>query len=208
MIAIVDYKAGNLTSVKRALDHLGLASCITPDPGVVARAERIIFPGVGHAGTAMAVLKARGLDEALRSAFNTGTPILGTCVGAQIILSHSEEGDTDCLGLLAGNCERFRPDDPALKVPHMGWNEVSQVAGKQHPVLRGVPDGTEFYFVHSYYLRPADPAAVLATAEHGVAFPAIIGQRNLIATQFHSEKSGPVGLAILRNFAAWNGDAC
>ncbi len=208
MIAIVDYKAGNLTSVKRALDHLGLASCITPDPAVVARAERIIFPGVGHAGTAMAVLKARGLDEALRLAFSAGTPILGTCVGAQIILSHSEEGDTECLGLLAGNCERFRPDDTALKVPHMGWNEVNQVVGKDHPVLRGVPDGSEFYFVHSYYLRPADSAAVLATTEHGVTFPAIIGQRNLIATQFHSEKSGPVGLSILRNFAAWNGDAC
>src|SRR5687768_17934785 len=133
MIAIVDYKAGNLTSVKRALDHLGLESCVTPDATVVARAERIIFPGVGHAGTAMAVLKARGLDEALRVAFNAGTPILGTCVGAQIILSHSEEGDTECLGLLAGNCERFRPADPALKVPHMGWNEVRQVAGRAHP---------------------------------------------------------------------------
>src|SRR5215207_990334 len=123
MIAIVDYKAGNLTSVQRALDHLGLASCVTPDPAVVARAERIIFPGVGHAGTAMAVLKERGLDEALRAAYAAGAPILGTCVGAQIILGHSEEGDTACLGLIDGECERFRPDDPALKVPHMGWNE-------------------------------------------------------------------------------------
>ena len=208
MIAIVDYKAGNLTSVKRALDHLGLESRVTPDPDVVARAERIIFPGVGHAGTAMAVLKERGLDEALRAAFNAGTPILGTCVGAQIILSHSEEGDTKCLGLLAGDCKRFRPNDPALKVPHMGWNEVRQAAGLGHPVLRGVPNGAEFYFVHAYYLCPADPASVLATAEHGVNFPAVIGQRNLVATQFHSEKSGPVGLTILNNFAGWDGDAC
>ncbi len=206
MIAIVDYKAGNLTSVKRALDHLGLASCVTPDPKVVAQAERIIFPGVGHAGTAMAVLKERGLDQALKAAFAAGTPILGTCVGAQIILAHSEEGDTACLGLLAGECVRFRPNDPAIKVPHMGWNNVRFV--REHPVLRGVPEGAEFYFVHSYYLRPADPASVLATAEHGVTFPAVIGQRGLIATQFHSEKSGPVGLAILRHFAAWDGVPC
>jgi glutamine amidotransferase len=206
MIAIVDYKAGNLTSVKRALDHLGIESCVTPDPDVVRRAERIIFPGVGHAGTAMAVLKQRGLDQALREAFARGTPILGTCVGAQIILSHSEEGDTRCLGLIDGECERFRLDDPALKIPHMGWNNVSFV--KRHPALQGIPDGAEFYFVHSYFLRPAEPSNVYATCEHGVTFPAIIGFHNLIATQFHSEKSGPVGLAILRNFAGWSGSEC
>jgi glutamine amidotransferase len=206
MIAIVDYKAGNLTSVKRALDHLGIAGCVTPDPDVVRRAERIIFPGVGHAGSAMAVLKERGLDQALREAFARGTPILGTCVGAQIVLSHSEEGDTECLGLVAGECKRFRPDDPALKVPHMGWNEVSLV--KAHPVLADIPNGAEFYFVHSYFLWPDDPAQVLATSEHGVTFPAIIGQHNLLATQFHSEKSGPMGLTILRNFSSWSGSIC
>jgi glutamine amidotransferase len=206
MIAIVDYKAGNLTSVKRALDHLGIAGCVTPDPDVVRRAERIIFPGVGHAGSAMAVLKERGLDQALREAFARGTPILGTCVGAQIVLSHSEEGDTECLGLVAGECKRFRPDDSALKVPHMGWNEVSLV--KAHPVLADIPNGAEFYFVHSYFLWPDDPAQVLATSEHGVTFPAIIGQHNLLATQFHSEKSGPMGLTILRNFSSWSGSIC
>jgi glutamine amidotransferase len=206
MMAIVDYNAGNLTSVKRALDHLGIEGCVTPDPVVVARAERIIFPGVGHAGTAMAVLKERGLDKALKAAYAAGTPILGTCVGAQILLSHSEEGDTECLGLIDGRCERFRPSDPALKVPHMGWNNVHFT--RPHPVLRGVPEAAEFYFVHSFYLCPADPADVYATCEHGVTFPAIIGRRNIIATQFHSEKSGPVGLTILRNFAAWDGAAC
>jgi imidazole glycerol-phosphate synthase subunit HisH len=206
MIAIVDYKAGNLTSVKRALDHLGIEGCVTADPDVVRRAERIIFPGVGHAGSAMAVLKERGLDQALRSAFAQGTPILGTCVGAQISLSHSEEGDTECLGLIEGECERFRPADPALKVPHMGWNNVR--LEKRHPVLQGIPDGAEFYFVHSYFLRPAEPSSVVATCEHGVTFAAIIGFRNLIATQFHSEKSGPVGLAILRNFVGWSGSEC
>ena len=208
MIAIVDYKAGNLTSVKRALEHLGLEGDVTPDPDVVRRAERVIFPGVGHAATAMAVLKERGLDQALREAYERGTPILGTCVGAQIILSHSEEGGTTCLGLMAGDCRRFRPEDPSLKVPHMGWNEVNLLPGRDHPVLRGLPNWAEFYFVHSYYLRPADPADILATSEHGVTFPAIVGHGNLIATQFHSEKSGPVGLTILRNFAQWSGAAC
>ncbi len=206
MIAIVDYKAGNLTSVKRALDHLGIPSEITSDPAVVTRAERIIFPGVGHAGSAMAVLKERGLDMALRAAFQKGTPILGTCVGAQIILSHSEEGDTCCLDLIPGDCARFQPADPALKVPHMGWNEVTFVT--RHPVLRGVTDGSAFYFVHSYYLQPADPERIYGTCEYGMTFPAIIGSRNLIATQFHSEKSGPVGLAILKNFAGWSGTEC
>ena len=206
MIAIVDYKAGNLTSVKRALDHLGIVGCVTADPDVVRRAERIIFPGVGHAGSAMAVLKERGLDQALREAFTQGTPILGTCVGAQISLSHSDEGDTECLGLIEGECERFRLDDPALKIPHMGWNNVSLL--KRHPVLQGVPDGAEFYFVHSYFLRPADASSVVATCEHGVTFAAIIGFRNLIATQFHSEKSGSVGLTILKNFSGWSGSEC
>jgi glutamine amidotransferase len=206
MIAIVDYQAGNLTSVKRALDYLGVESEITADPEVVVEAERIVFPGVGHAGTAMAVLKARGLDEALRQAYHKGTPILGTCVGAQIVLTHSEEGDTRCLDLLPGECVRFRPADPRLKVPHMGWNEINFL--RRHPVLAGLPDGAAFYFVHSYYLKPADDGGVYATCEYGVSFPAIIGRANLVATQFHSEKSGPAGLAILRNFAAWNGDVC
>jgi imidazole glycerol-phosphate synthase subunit HisH len=206
MIVIVDYKAGNLTSVKRALDHLGIPACITAEPDVVRKAERIIFPGVGHAGSAMAVLKERGLDAALREAFGRGTPILGTCVGAQIILSHSEEGDTECLGLIPGECARFRLADPALKIPHMGWNEVTLT--RPHPVLHGLPDGAEFYFVHSYYLRPADEGCVYAICEYELVFPAIIGHRNLIATQFHSEKSGPVGLEILRNFAGWSGSEC
>ncbi len=206
MIAIVDYKAGNLTSVKRALDYLGIPGEITADPAVVRCAERIVFPGVGHAGSAMAVLRERGLDAALREAFNKGTPILGTCVGAQIILSHSEEGDTRCLDLIPGECVRFRPADPALKVPHMGWNDVTRV--REHPVLGGIPDGAAFYFVHSYYLQPADPERVCATCEYGITFPAVIAYHNLIATQFHSEKSGPVGLAILRNFAGWSGEEC
>jgi glutamine amidotransferase len=206
MIAIVDYKAGNLTSVKRALDHLGVPGRITSDPDEVRAAERIIFPGVGHAGSAMSVVKERGLDAALRAAFRRGAPILGTCVGAQITLAHSEEGDTACLGLIAGDCVRFRPVNAALKIPHMGWNEVEIV--KNHFVLKDIPARAAFYFVHSYYMRPADEGQVYATCEYEITFPAIIGYRNLIATQFHSEKSGPVGLTILRNFAGWDGSEC
>jgi glutamine amidotransferase len=206
MIAIVDYKAGNLTSVKRALDYLGIRGCITADPDEVRSAERIIFPGVGHAGTAMLALRERGLDGALREAFQRGTPILGTCVGAQISLSRSEEGDTECLGLIAGDCVRFRPSDAGLKVPHMGWNSVTLT--QDHPVLRGIPAGAEFYFVHSYYMRPAVASQVYATCEYGITFPAIIGFRNFIATQFHSEKSGRVGLAILQAFARWSESEC
>ena len=205
MITIVDYKAGNLTSVARAVTHLGLEPCITGDPDVVRRAGRIIFPGVGHAGTAMAVLRERGLDAALRDAFHRGTPILGTCVGAQIVLSRSAEGPTACLDLITGDCPRFEAS-AGFKVPHMGWNEVSFV--KPHPVLAGIADGSWFYFVHSYYLRPADPAHVYGTCDYGMTFPAVIGSQNLIATQFHSEKSGPVGLRLISNFSRWTGEPC
>lgn len=201
MITIVDYKAGNLTSVKRALDHLGIENRITPDPERVRRAERIIFPGVGHAAAAMEVLKARGLDLALKEAFSRGTPILGICIGCQIILSHSEEGDTPCLDILSGTCVRFQLNDPALKIPHMGWNAVTVT--RPHPVLAHLRPGDEFYFVHSYYPQPDDPADIYATCEYGITFPVAVGKDNLFAVQFHAEKSGPLGLQLLENFARW-----
>lgn len=201
MITLVDYKAGNLTSVRRALDHLGLPCQISADPDVVHRAGRIIFPGVGHAGTAMEVLKARGLDSALVEAVRAGRPTLGICVGAQIILSHSEEGDTPGLGLLPGVCTRFRVRDASLKIPHMGWNAVT--VARPHPVLAHLRPGDEFYFVHSYYPRPETETDVYATCEYGGSFPVAIGRDNLFAVQFHAEKSGPLGLQLLKNFAEW-----
>jgi glutamine amidotransferase len=203
MITIVDYKAGNLTSVKRALGALGFESRITSDPGQVRRAERIVFPGVGHAGTAMSVLKERGLDEALVEAVRGGTPTLGICVGCQIILTHCEEGDTPGLDLIPGECVRFRLDGTGLKVPHMGWNAVEVV--RPHPLLAGMRPGDEFYFVHSYYPRPADASDVYAVCDYGGPFPAAVGRDNLFAVQFHTEKSGPVGLRLLQNFACWQG---
>ena len=206
MIHIVDYDAGNQTSVKRALDHLGVASIITSDSNDLARAERIIFPGVGHAHSALATLRERELDDALKSAGGRGTPILGICVGCQILLSDSEETDLPCLDLIGGRCLRFQPEDPALKVPHMGWNALR--ANRAHPVLRHVQPGDEVYFVHSYYPAPADDRDVLATSRYGVEFAAVIGRENIVATQFHVEKSGPVGLKILDEFVKWDGNPC
>ena len=201
MITLIDYKAGNLTSVKRALDHLGISAQISANPDEVRRAEKIIFPGVGAAGAAMEVLRERNLDSALKEAFKAGIPILGICIGCQIILTHSEEGDTPGLDILPGACVRFRLSDPALKIPHMGWNVVSVL--KPHPLLGHLRPGDEFYFVHSFYPQPDDPAQIYAVSEYGGEFPVAIGKDNLFAVQFHTEKSGKVGLKVLENFAGW-----
>ena len=206
MIHIVDYDAGNQTSVKRALDHLGVDSVITSDPEDLVRAERIVFPGVGHAHSALETLRERGLDDALKSAADRGTPILGICVGCQILLSVSEETDLSCLDLIGGRCLRFRPDDDALKVPHMGWNALR--VDRAHPVLRHVRPDDEVYFVHSFYPAPDDERDVLARSRYGVEFAAVIGRRNIVAAQFHVEKSGPVGLKMLGEFARWDGNPC
>jgi glutamine amidotransferase len=201
MITIVDYDAGNPTSVKRALASVGVSSHITPKADEVQSAERIVFPGVGHARATMAVLIERGLDQALADAFARGTPILGVCVGAQLSLAHSEEGDTRCLGLVPGTVRRFPELPRELKVPHMGWNRVR--VQRTHPLLEGIPSENEFYFVHSYYLAPADPARVLATTSHGIEFVSAFAVENFAAVQFHPEKSGPLGLALLERFAHW-----
>ncbi len=203
MIQIVDYKAGNVTSVQRALRSLGVESTLTPDPEVVRRAGRVIFPGVGSAAAAMEVLRERGLDQALRDAYTRGTPILGICLGAQIALSRSEEGGTACLGLIPGVTKEFALSDRSLKIPHMGWNSIR--IDRPHPVLEGLRAEDEFYFVHSYYPLPDNHGDVIAECEYGGYFPAVIGRDNLIAMQFHPEKSGPSGLRILKNFAEWKG---
>ena len=201
MIHIVDYDAGNLTSVKRALDFLGIESCISSDRDTIANAERVIFPGVGHAATALSVLKERGLDLALKTAFKKGTPILGICLGTQIILSHSDEGDTECLDIIKGHCVKFDLNDKTLSIPHMGWNELK--VDKPHFILKDISEGDEFYFVHSYYPQPSDKANVYATCEYETVFAAALGYENLFATQFHPEKSGKIGLQMLKNFSEW-----
>lgn len=202
MIVIIDYQAGNLTSVVRSLKALGVEGTVTQDPAVVAQATRVIFPGVGAAGKAMATLRELGLDQALRQSFQRGIPILGICLGAQVILEHSEENDTACLGLLPGRTRALSRGE-GLKIPHMGWNRVRFL--RAHRIFKGLPEGAEYYFVHSYYPAPADAAMVVGVSDHGIEFPSAIGWRNLVATQFHPEKSGRFGLQILENFLAWDG---
>lgn len=202
-LTIVDYNGGNLRSVKRACHAVGIDSDFTQDPEVVSRADRLIFPGVGNAQTAMETLLHLGLDEALRRALARGTPVLGICVGAQLILDSSEESQIPCLGLIAGQTKRFVLDDPALKIPHIGWNEVC--ATQPHYLLADLKPGDEFYFVHSYFPNPLDKSAVFATADYGGPFCCALGRDNLFATQFHPEKSGRLGLALLERFSRWNG---
>ena len=203
MVVIVDCDAGNLMSVHRACREVGLRSQIVAEPERIRSAERIIFPGVGAAGSAMRSLRASGAASALVEVFHRGTPILGICLGLQIALDRSEEGDTTTLGVVPGEVRRFRFADPALKVPHMGWNAVRVV--RPHPVLAGMKEGDEFYFVHAYYPRPAVCADVLAETSYEEPFCSALGRKNFVATQFHPEKSGRKGLDLLERFGAWDG---
>jgi glutamine amidotransferase len=202
MITIIDYNAGNIRSVLRACMEVGAEAKTTTDPKAVDKAEKIIFPGVGAAPSAMEYLIQKGLDVALKSAFIRGIPILGICLGAQIILKSSEEGPQECLGLVAGKTVRFNLKDKSLKIPHMGWNEVKVV--KTHPLLDGIRSGDEFYFVHSYYPQPALKENIYGVADYGGDFCTALGYKNLFAVQFHPEKSGRLGLELLERFSHWN----
>jgi len=206
MIAIIDYDAGNLASVFRAVSHLGFTCAITRDVHEIKAAERIIFPGVGAAGAAMESLQRSGLDIVIKDALAEGKPILGICLGSQIILTQSEENSTSCLGILGGTVRAFALDRQSsagqkLKIPHMGWNGLR--IEKSHPLLSGVRADDEFYFVHSYYPELQDADTVIAVTDYGISFASIIGLNNLFATQFHLEKSGRPGLKILYNFCKW-----
>ncbi len=209
MIAIIDYKAGNLTSVKRALDYLEQDSVVTGDYSTILSAERIIFPGVGAAGTAIEDLRKSSLDRALTESFQRGIPILGICLGTQIIMEKSDENNTKCLGLVKGEVIKF-PDDMddgngnRLKIPHMGWNSLK--LKKPHPLFEGIDSESEFYFVHSYYPAPQSTDNILSETFYGLNFPSAILCDNLAATQFHPEKSGKPGLRLLKNFCKWSGN--
>lgn len=201
MIAIVDYRAGNLTSVARALEHLGHRCEITNRAERIRAADRVILPGVGAAGATMENLRALDLVNVLRDdVARAGKPFLGICIGIQVLLDHSEEDRTDCLGIISGEVTRYPSavDGRPLKVPQIGWNRVRQ--SRAHPVFAGVPDNTHFYFVNSYYPVPTDPTVVIATSDYGVEFTAAVARDNVIATQFHLEKSGAAGLQLLDNF--------
>jgi glutamine amidotransferase len=201
MIAIVDYRAGNLTSVARALEHLGHRCTITDRADEICAADRVILPGVGAAGATMENLRALGLDTVLRDdVARAGKPLLGICIGIQIFLDRSEEDAATCLGIVGGEVRRYPSavDGRPLKIPQIGWNRVRQT--RAHRVFAEVPDNTHFYFVNSYYPLPADPALTIATSDYGVPFTAAIARDNVIATQFHLEKSGMAGLKLLDNF--------
>lgn len=202
----MDYNAGNLTSVAKALTYIGFTACITGDIKKIKSAERIIFPGVGAAGSAMESLIRMGIDRVLKEAFDQGKAILGICLGSQIILGRSEENDTTCLGMIPGRVKAFPEGltdkgNMKLKIPHMGWNRVE--IQKQHPLLEGIGKDDEFYFVHGYHPLPDEPGHILGLTEYGIRFPSIIGSKNLLATQFHLEKSGRPGLRMLKNFCEW-----
>ncbi|MBW6486990.1 MAG: imidazole glycerol phosphate synthase subunit HisH [Syntrophobacterales bacterium] len=208
MIGIVDYKAGNVTSVARALAFLQEPCVVTHDSKVLDRASHIIFPGVGAAGAAMANLRERGLDEQLRKWVQAKKPVLGICLGSQIILDRSEEDNAACLGIVSGIVKRFPlglQDGPRrLKIPHMGWNSVEFKQG--HPVFAGIPRESEFYFVHSFYTAPADENCVAGWTDYGIRFCSAVARGSLVAVQFHPEKSGRPGLTLLANFCRWRGD--
>jgi imidazole glycerol-phosphate synthase subunit HisH len=195
--------------VARALQNIGQEFIITDDTKKLDEASRVIFPGVGAAGEAMAYLRQKKLDIWLKNGLSTGKPLMGICLGTQIILDYSEENVTDCIGLVAGSTKRF-PDKltsngTALKIPHMGWNRVT--FRRRHPVFQDISPDAEFYFVHSYYPAPSDESAVLGTTDYGINFCSVLAVNNLVAMQFHPEKSGRPGLQILKNFCAWRGNA-
>jgi imidazole glycerol-phosphate synthase subunit HisH len=201
MIAIIDYRAGNLTSVAHALEHLGHRCEITDQPERIRAADRVILPGVGAAGSTMEHLRALGLSNVIRKdVVKAGKPFLGICIGIQVLMERSDEDDAQCLGLIPGAVLRFPSivDGRPFKVPQIGWNRVRQTA--RHAIFDGVPDDSYFYFVNSYYPVPAEESDVIAVASYGLSFTAAIAHDNIVATQFHLEKSGAVGLKMLDNF--------
>ena len=200
MIAIIDYNMGNIASVRKAVQFLGGRATVAADPRVVAKADGIIFPGVGAFGAAMQELKARKLIVPLREAIESEKPFLGLCLGLQLLFESSEESPgVKGLSVLPGRV-RLLPKKPGLKIPHMGWNSLSK-KGKKNPLFNGVPDQAFVYFVHSFYAQPKNSADVAAVTEYGVQFPSVVWNgRKLWATQFHPEKSQKHGLKILENF--------
>ena len=204
-VVVLDYGAGNLRSVVRAVEHAGVRPVVSDTPGSLQGARVVILPGVGAAADTMANLAARGLVEPVRSYIAAGRPFLGVCMGLQALMTVSEEGgEHPCLDMIPGRVVRLRA---AAKIPHMGWNAVQPRHGS--PLLDGIPPGSHFYFVHSYHCRLDDDSAVLATTDYAESIVAIVERDNVVATQFHPEKSGANGLRLYRNFLrrALDGDA-
>ena len=207
-IVVVNHQAANIHSVAKALEKTGADVLVTVDVQALADADGAVLPGVGASDAAMRALSDLGLIEPLKEFARSGRPLLCVCLGMQLLFPRSDEGGLPGLGLLDGDVGRFPDDMPAdygngrLKVPHMGWNAVAFADGEgaRHPVFEGIEEGEHFYFVHSYYCAPSDPAAVAATARYGVEFCAAVAQGEVVGTQFHPEKSGSPGLRIYGNF--------
>ncbi len=197
VIAILDYGAGNLRSVAKAFEAVGAHAVVTSDPATVAAADGLVVPGQGSAVDAMRNLRRLDLIAPIEAFVASGRPFLGVCLGEQIIFESSDEGDQACLGLLPGTCRKL---PSGQKVPHMGWNSVE--LRSEHPLMAGIPSGSFFYFVHSYYVDPIDESVIVGETEYGVRFASIVARDNVFATQFHPEKSSDVGLLIYKNFAA------
>ena len=200
-IVVIDYGAGNLRSVARALARVDTAPVVSADPSDIDRAGGVVLPGVGAAADTMSNLISRNLVEPLRSYIAAGRPFLGVCMGLQALFDWSEEGGgQDCMGVLPGEIRRF-PVGEGRKVPHMGWNTVEWV--REHPVVEGIPSGSAFYFVHSFYPALTDESLRLGLTDYGVTFPSVVARSNVVATQFHPEKSSDHGLQLYQNFVRW-----
>ena len=200
-IAIIDYKAGNLRSVQKALEECGATAHITADAEDISAADGVVFPGQGACDASMLSIRERGLFEIIRHSIDSGKPFLGVCLGLQLLLESSEEGEEPCLAILKGSTKRLPPEKTeqvGLKIPHMGWNSVS--LSVQHPVFEGIPNDSYFYFVHSYYANPEDKDVVAGVTNYGIDFCSAVAWDNVAAVQFHPEKSGAVGLRLYRNF--------
>ena len=210
-VAVVDYGMGNLRSVSQAVMHVARDTAfdviVTSKPEEVYAAERVVLPGQGAMPDCMRELRDSGLQDAVLDAA-AKKPLMGVCIGMQMLLSRSEEGPTDGLDLIGGDVLRFRlegrnqPDGSRYKVPQMGWNQVFQT--RDHPIWRGVPDAAYFYFVHSYYARPSDPRHSAGESDYGARFTCVLARDNIFATQFHPEKSAEHGLALYKNFLHWS----
>lgn len=194
-IVVIDYQSGNLRSVAKALEAVGAQPLVTEDPADLDTADAVILPGVGSGPAAMNALLARGFPGPLMQYISAGRPFLGVCLGLQLLLDRTEEGDAPCLGIVPGTVRRL---PGGLKVPHMGWNSVDFAF--DHPVFEGIPPSSHFYFVHSYYAAPQRRDEVAGTTSYGIPFCSAYAKDNLVATQFHPEKSGAIGLKIYRNF--------
>jgi len=196
MIAIIDYGAGNLRSVAKAIAKLGYEANVTSNPDDVLNADVVILPGVGAAGDTMNSLERLGMVDPIRQVIAQNRPFFGVCLGLQVLFTDSEEGGGQgCLDIIPGTVRRLPPH---LKVPQMGWNQVRQRMA--HPLFNGIPDGANFYFVHSYYADPEGKAIIAAETDYGVSLPSVIIKGNIVATQFHPEKSGDLGLKMYYNF--------